>query len=243
MHPVIARFLDPELARAALDQEASVEAAGPQDRAFIRAAQAHPEQRAALLAGKSGEPEVETALVFLAAHAAALALEQDASLAEAARKARHSLREEGASEDQTESFLASILLEEAFGDENEVDTFDADFVRETLHEVPALAALTREKLDSLLESFLRGAPTLLDSQAREQMGKALLETAWAEGPTPIHSEHVETLLASQVKAGGEEAQEARLRATVELLQMLAKAGLVGPTRLVKLRALLGDDDA
>jgi hypothetical protein len=37
--------------------------------------------------------------------------------------------------------------------------------------------------------------------------------------------------------------EAGLRATVEFLQVLAREGLVGPQRLSRLRAQLGDEEA
>jgi len=58
-------------------------------------------------------------------------------------------------------------------------------------------------------------------------------------------EHEATeIAAARLQPGeAEELQESRLRATVELLQLLAQQGLIGPMRLSRLRAQLGDEDA
>jgi hypothetical protein len=75
------------------------------------------------------------------------------------------------------------------------------------------------------------------------MARALFDIAWAEGPTSINPEHLETLLDNEVVQESDEVQDARVRATVSLLQTLAHQGLIGPMRLTRLRAQLGDDDA
>ena len=120
------------------------------------------------------------------------------ALAAASQKAREALKEEGASDEESDAFIASILLEEAFGYEQDVDAFDADYVKESLGEVPALAALSKETVDALFLAFIQGAPSEPDRKAREHMARALFEIAWSEGPTSINPEHLETLLDNEV---------------------------------------------
>jgi hypothetical protein len=134
-------------------------------------------------------------------------------------------------------------LEEAFGYEDEVDSFDADFVEEALGEVPALAALTREGVDALLIKFTNKGATDEERTQRAHIAKRFFDVAWSEGPAPINPEQMDVLLESEVQNESEEVQEARLRATVELLQLLSQQGLIGPMRLSRLRAHLGDEDA
>jgi hypothetical protein len=124
-----------------------------------------------------------------------------------------------------------------------VDSFDAPFVEEALGEVPALAALTREGVDALLMKFVDKGASELERTARAHIAKALFDVAWSEGPAPINPEHMDTLVNAEVVDQPEELQEARLRATVELLQLLSQQGLIGPLRLSRLRAQLGDEDA
>lgn len=245
MHPLIARFLDLEAARETLRKEKAGEPLDADEQLFTATAAAHPSQRAELLgvSGRKLASDAQASLVLLAAHTAARGIAQDPRLSSATAKAREALLAEGASEEETESFIASILLEEGFGYEDEVDDFDADFVGEALGEVPALAALTREGVDALLLKFSQSGASDTERTARAHMAKALFDVAWSEGPAPINPEHLETLLEAEVSDQPEELQEARLRATVELLQLLSREGLVGPLRLSRLRAQIGDEDA
>jgi hypothetical protein len=245
MHPVLARFLAADAARETLRKQQTGEALSPEEQAFADAASAHPKHQGVLLgvSGRTLSSDAQASLVLLAAHAAARALREDADLVEPTRKAREALAEEGASEEEADAFIASILLEEAFGYEQDVDAFDAEYVKEALGEVPALAALTKEAVDALFLSFVKGANTEAERKVREGMARALFDIAWSEGPAPINPEHMEALLDAEVVDRPEEEQEAKVHATAQLLQALSKEGLVGPIRLSRLRALLGEEDA
>jgi hypothetical protein len=246
MHPLIARYLSPEAARETLQKEKDGEALEPMERLFAETAAAHPDKRSTLLGGKGKRTlssDAQAALVFLAAHAAARALAEDPTLGPATAQAREALAREGASPEETDAFLASILLEEAFGYEEGVDDFDAAYVQEALREVPALAALTRERVDALLEQFVEAGATEKQKAVRDRIAHALVDIAWGEGPTPINPEHMEALLEAQLADRTEEELEEGLRATVEFLAVLAREGLIGPQRLSRLRAVLGDEEA
>jgi hypothetical protein len=245
MHPLIARYLNPEAARETLQKEKSGAPLEPEERLFVETAAAHPEHRATMLGGTGKRvlsSDAQAALVFLAAHAAARALGEEPGLAQATARAREALAQEGASPEETDAFLASILLEEAFGYEEEVEAFDRAYVEEALGEVPALAALTREQVDALLLGFVQEAPTGAEKAVRERIARALVNLAWGEGPTPINPEHVEALFEAELQDRPEEELESGLRATVDFLQLLARQGLVGAQRLSRLRAQLGDED-
>jgi hypothetical protein len=246
MHPLIARYLSPEAARETLQKEKDGAPLEPEERLFAQTAAAHPDKRNALLGGKGKRhlsSDAEAAVVFLAAYAATRALAEDPTLSAATARAREALKEEGASEDETDAFIASILLEEAFGYEEEVEAFDRTYVQETLGEVPALAALTREQVDALIISFEKAGRDETERNVRARISRALVNTAWGEGPTPINPEHMEALYESEIAGKPEEEMEAGLRATVDFLQVLAKEGLIGPQRLSRLRAQLGDEEA
>ncbi|MBZ4418218.1 hypothetical protein [Myxococcus sp. RHSTA-1-4] len=245
MHPVLARYLTADTARETLRKQQAGEDLSPEEQAFADAAAAHPKHQSVMLGvgGRVLSSDAQASLVLLAAHAAARAMREDSELAEPTRKAREALAEEGASEEEADAFIASILLEEAFGYEQEVDSFDREYVKEALGEVPALAALTKEAVDALFLSFVKGAANEAERKVREGMARALFDIAWSEGPAPINPEHMEALLDAEVVDRPEEEQEAKVHATAQLLQALSKEGLVGPLRLSRLRALLGEEDA
>ena len=246
MHPLIARYLSPDAARETLQKEKDGAPLEPEERLFAQTAAAHPDKRAALTGSatrRHPSSDAEASVIFLAAYAATRALAEDAQLGPATARARQALAAEGASEDETDAFLASILMEEAFGYEQEVEAFDATYVQETLGEVPALAALTREHVDALLVNLERSAKDAAERDVRARMGRALVNSAWEEGPTPINPEHIEAFYAAELEGKPEAELEAGLRATVEFLQVLAREGLVGPQRLSRLRAQLGDEEA
>ena len=127
MHPLIARYLSPEAARETLQKEKDGAPLEPEERLFAETAAAHPDKRADLLGGKGKRhlsSDAEAAVVFLAAYAATRAIAEDPTLSATTLKAREALKSEGANEDETDAFIASILLEEAFGYEEEVEAFD-----------------------------------------------------------------------------------------------------------------------
>lgn len=246
MHPLIARFLSPDIARETLRKHQDAEALDPEEQLFAQVAEAHPEHRAALLGGKSRRAmgsDAQASLIFLAAHVAARALEKDEALAQATAEARQALAAEGASAEETDAFLAGILLEEAFGYEEEVESFDTAYVKEALGEVPAMASLTREAVDAMIWGFTEKGATEQERKARQRVARALVDTAWSDGPAPINPEHLEAFYEEHLAEGPEEERELALRATVQFLELLAREGLVGPQRLSRLRAQLGDEDA
>ncbi len=245
MHPVLARYLTADVARETLRKQQAGEALSPEEKAFTEAASAHPKHKAVLqgVGGRALSSDAQASLVLLAAHAAARSLLEDPALAEPTRKAREALSEEGANDEEMDAFIASIILEEAFGYEQDIDSFDAEFVKEALGEVPALAALTKEAVDALFLAYVRGAASDAERKVREGMARALFDVAWSEGPAPINPEHIEALLDAEVVDRPEEEQEAKVHAAAQLLQALSKEGLVGPLRLSRLRALLGEEDA
>jgi hypothetical protein len=246
MHPLIARYLSPEAARETLEKEKNGEPLGPEERLFAQTAAAHPDKRNELMGGKGKRhlsSDAEAAVVFLAAYAATRAIAEDPTLSAVTARARESLKEEGASEDETDAFIAAILLEEAFGYEEEVETFDSSYVQEALGEVPALAALTREQVDALILGFEKGARDETERNVRAHISRALVNIAWGEGPTPINPEHMEALYESEIADKPEAEMEVGLRATVDFLQVLAREGLIGTQRLSRLRAQLGDEEA
>ncbi|ATB27412.1 hypothetical protein [Melittangium boletus] len=246
MHPLIARYLSPEAARDTLQKEKDGAPLEPEERLFVQTANAHPDKRGILLGGKDKRrlsSDAEAAVIFLAAYAATRALAEDPTLAPATAKAREALAAEGASEDETDAFIASILMEEAFGYEQEVESFDSTYVQETLGEVPALAALSREQVDALIIGLERSARDEKERDARARVSRALVNVAWEEGPTPINPEHIEALYEAEIEGKPEAEMEAGLRATVDFLQVLAREGLIGPQRLSRLRAQLGDEEA
>jgi hypothetical protein len=243
MHPLIARYLSAEAARETLHKEKAGEALTPEEQDFVAAASAHPQQRAELLgiSGRALSTDIQAAVVLLAAHAAVRAISRDPALSDAVTQAREALAAEGADAEETAAFLASILLEEAFGYEQDVDSFESDFVKETLAEVPALASLTRESVDALRMGFEKGGPNEEERTSRAHIAKALFDLAWAEGPSPINPEHIEMLIEAELNDQPEEEQDRRVRAMVELLELLAKEGILGPTRHKRLREQLGED--
>jgi hypothetical protein len=246
MHPLIARYLSPEAARETLQKEKDGAPLEPEERLFAQTAAAHPDKRNDLLGGKGKRhlsSDAEAAVVFLAAHAATRAITEDPVLSAATARAREALKAEGATEDEMDAFIASILLEEAFGYEEEVESFDRTYIQETLGEVPALAALTREQVDALILGFEKAGRDETERSIRARISRALVNAAWGEGPTPINPEHMEALYESEIAGKPEEEMEAGLRATVDFLHVLAKEGLVGPQRLSRLRAQLGDEEA
>ncbi|HEY8209759.1 MAG TPA: hypothetical protein VIG99_19865 [Myxococcaceae bacterium] len=195
MHPILARFLSVDAAADVLRRADNGEVLRAEERPLAEAARAFPEHRAALAGARKrergGEPDLEAqqAVVVLAAHAALRALEGDEGLAGPLRAAREALKAEGAGDAESEQLLASLLLEEAFGYEDDPDRFDQEFVRSSLEEIPELAKLTRARVDELVRAFGQAAEPGW-ATAHELAARTLFETAWSEGPQAINPEHI-----------------------------------------------------
>lgn len=233
MHPVLARYLNLQAAQETLSRADSGAQLSPSDeQPFVDAANASPEQKAEIVKARSkGKPPSVTqeALIYLAAHAAARSLKTDAALANALTGARSALMSEGADEEDVHQFLASMVLEEAFGYEHEEEEFDRPFFEETLKTVPELARLTQEKVRQLVVAFVKTAESA-DRPAFGASAQALIETAWEDGPEPINPEHVEAALVSVFEKNGEARKAKTIEGMRRFVGFLARSGLVGPLR-------------
>jgi alkylhydroperoxidase/carboxymuconolactone decarboxylase family protein YurZ len=246
MHPLLARYLNLDAAVDVLHREELGQVLKAEERLLAEVARAAPDRRALVLGARglrSPSPEVQEALLYLAAHAASSSLRDDEELGPAQQRARAALAAEGASEEEIETLIATLVLEEAFGYDEGTERFDRPFFLETLEGVPALATLTRERVMQLQEAFSRTA-ALEWSEAHRLAAGELIQAAWSEGPEPINPEHV--LLALEELRTRLPAGE-RPRAVVALKRLLAflhRAGFVGTMRLARLsEAVDGEADA
>ncbi len=234
MHPVIAHFLDPKAVRAALEKSAGGRALTDIEQLFATAANAHPDRKArAMKATGGGDLDDQQAALALAVFAALAMVEKDPVLGPVVQDARRALKETGATEEDTQQFLSLILLEEAFGFDDEADAFDADLVAESFRTLPRLAALDEDKVGALEETFLEkippaGRPLLLATS------HALFGAAWGEGPVPVSPEHIETALEELRGQTSDDDFEAAAKGLQSLLQLLAREGLIGLQRLKRL---------
>jgi hypothetical protein len=240
MHPFLARYLNLEAAADILRREDQGEPLRADERPYAQTARAFPDLRAQVLSArgkKQPSSEVQEALVFLAAHAAAETLGDDPLLAEPVKQARAAMEAEGASGAEIHQLLASLVLEEAFGYDSEADELDRPFLEETLRGVPELAKLTQERVRALYESFAAQAHEGDEGTYRTAV-QALFEAAWESGPEPINPEHVQEALATLEVKLPEKDQAHGPDALVELLRLLHHEKLVGPERLRRLEAVV-----
>ena len=234
MHPTLARFLDVGKALALLGRSAA--GTDPDEAAFLRAAKEDAEAKGALLDAKGREhpgPDAQQALVVLAVRAAIARLADDPALAGPAAAARAALSKEGATDDEVQQFLGTVLLEEGFADETEPDTFDLEFVRETLDTIPTLASLEQDAVDALVERFAR-AQAQAARPAAVAVAEAVLEAAWAEGLQPVMAEHVDQAVATLAEGAGQKDLEAVGHAARAWIAHLHASGVVGPLRRKRL---------
>ena len=238
MHPTLARFLDVGKALALLDAPGG--AKGDLDAsAFLKASADDPALTAQLKAAKGVDrpsPDAQQALVVLAVRAAVARLAEDASLGPPAKAAAEALLKEGATEADVTQMLGTVLLEEGFADENDPDTFDGEFVRETLASLPALAALDEDKVDALVEAFIASRPAK-ERPLALKTADAFLGEAWGDGLQPLTTEHAELAVEVMWSEGAEEDVPRLVQQLAHLLAFLEKAGLVGPTRAKRLSEL------
>ncbi|MFL5321254.1 MAG: hypothetical protein ACJ790_16460 [Myxococcaceae bacterium] len=236
MHPVLAHYLDLQTALETLQKADGAAELSNDERLFADVARNSPERRGQLLsaAGKKRPPtEVQEALVYLAAHTAARAIQQDASLQDAVQIARTALVDEGANEADVNQFLASIVLEEAFGYEHEADDFDQPFFEETLKSVAELARLTQERVKQLVLMFIKSGDAA-DRPAFGSAAQALIEAAWEDGPEPINPEHVEAALETARAKTPEKQLPQLFDGMRRFVAFLGRSGIVGPLRQAEL---------
>jgi hypothetical protein len=235
MHPTLARFLDVGKALALLDAPGG--AAGDLDAgAFLQASSEDPGLTAQLKAAKGVDrpgPDAQQALVVLAVRAAVARLADDATLGPLAKAASDALLKEGATQADVTQMLGTVLLEEGFADENDPDTFDGEFVRETLASLPALAALDEDKVDALVEAFITSRPNQ-ERPLALKAADAFLGEAWGDGLQPLTTEHAELSVEVMWSEGAEEDAPKLVQQLAHLLAFLEKSGLVGPARSKRL---------
>lgn len=237
MHPVLARFLAPDAVLKVLQKrQKKKDALDEEEKLLADAADAFPEARDALLHVLEEEEaethELEQTVLLLAIHAARLALEADAELAAAAREARAAIEKQGASGEHAHEMIAAILLEEAFGYEDEAQAFDREFVLASMQEIPQLADLTPERVHSLHDRFVTAGPK---QDVREKVLAALLESAWGEGPAAVNPEHLDEAW-QRISRGlrstaAREERRALLEEAIELLRALELVSAIRETRL------------
>lgn len=234
MHPVIAHFLDPKAVRAALEKSSKGEPLSEFEQLFATAASKHPERKIrALRATSGGDLDDQQAALALAVFAALGVVEKDPVLSPIVQEARRALLEAGATDEEVQQFLSLVLLEEAFGFDDEADAFDTDLVAETFRTLPRLAALDEDKVAQLEEAFAQAAPPAARPLLLATV-EALFSAAWSDGPVPVSPEHIETAL-EQVRGQTSDADfAAAVKSLQTLLQLLAREGLIGLQRLKRL---------
>lgn len=233
MHPVMTRYLNLSHAAETLRKQPAT----PEEAALFQVAQQAPHHKDAVLNESSASqpaPETQQALVYLATHAALEVLSRDGALGPLLTGAREELEKAGATFEEQQHLLASLLVEEAFGYLREDESFDAAFFAETLKTLPGWACLTPEKLEAWTHEFELTAP-IEQRRLHREVAEQLYENAWAEGPEPINPEHIEMTLA----AFDGDPEAASCPSVLEaFLGQLSRLGVVGPLRQLRLQETL-----
>lgn len=234
MHPTLARFLD---VGKALELLESAQPSDPDSAAFLKVSEADPGLTAQLKRAKGVEqhpgPDAQQALVVLAVRAAVVRLADDPALGPLAKEAAAVLLREGASEAEVTQMLGTVLLEEGFAEDGDPDTFDTEFVRETLVTLPRLAELDSDKVDGLLDAFVEAQPRP-ERPLALKAADAFLNEAWGEGLQPLTTEHAEMAVEVLWSEGAEDDAPKLVQLLVACLAYLEKQGLVGPARARRL---------
>lgn len=238
MHPVFAHFIDLEKSRQTLlRRDAGEPPASKDETLWLAVADAFPEARDVVRGADpedGDDPDVVEPMILLAAHTALRALEQDTRLSAPLADAKKALIDEGATEEQAQSLVASLILEEAFDEDQDAERFDADFIATSLTEVPALAALTQDALEALRLRFV-GVPK---DPVRKAAFEALIGSAWEEGPQFINGEHLEVAVEEGRRALNKDQRPALKEALEALLGTLVSEGLVSAARRERLQRRL-----
>lgn len=235
MHPLIARFLDLSKAAAALEKGDRGTPLDPEEAAFYAAAKGDDwaaEQIRKARGRKSPPTEAQHAQILLATEAAGALVAADPTLGPKVKRAVETLLSEGATREAADRLVDMALLEEAFGYAEAPDHFDVAYLSETFDTLGALAKVTSDTVDELLDGFAKQAPA--QKVLRLRVADALFEAAWNEGPVPITPEHVDDAMDA---LGPSEAQQAGEQLAA-FLAFLAEKGLVGPERLARLTAIV-----
>jgi hypothetical protein len=234
MHPVLARYLDPDLTRELLRRLDAGEELGPEHRHLAEIAREWSDERREILAAPERLPPLaQSALLFLATHAALRASREDPSLGPALAEAEEALRARGAAPGEADALFAQLMAEEAFGSEDDPDVFDEEWVREGLRDLPELLALDEARVRVLLDEFNAHVPDAAKHQ-HAHAARLLLEAAWAEGIAPINVEHVEEALKGLEQAFGRAELPRAALALQTFVAFLHEQGLMGKLRATRL---------
>src|SRR5215211_4642112 len=110
MHPVLARYLDPDLTRELLQRVDAGEDLGPEHRHLSEVAREWSDERREILAAPQRLPALaQSALLFLATHAALKASREDPLLGPAIAEAEEALRARGAGSGEAEALFAQLM--------------------------------------------------------------------------------------------------------------------------------------
>ncbi|MBX5481463.1 MAG: hypothetical protein IRZ16_06390 [Myxococcaceae bacterium] len=237
MHPTLARYLDPETARAALLLAESGDPVPEEHRHMVAAAQANPkERRLVTKAGRTLDTKAQQAVLFLATFAALHALQEEAGTRPTLERARAKLAELGASPEEIDAMLAQAVADEAFGTDQDPGHFDTRWFEETLGDLPKLAALQEDEVLALIRSFVKTAPQG-DAMLYENAARQLLKAAWSDGASPITAENMEDALdALSEQYDGEDFERAAL-ALAKFIETMQEQKLIGPMRAERLTAI------
>lgn len=240
MHPLIARYMPLQTALELWSRAENGTELTDEDAVWFEVARARQDLMGRVLKAKGRTkppPDTEQALLLLAGCTAARMLEHDPFLKEPCARTRAVLAEEGADAEEIEALVATILLEEALAYDSEPDSFDAEYVAETLNTLPALARRFPEPLDALLENF--GKMAQGDARpAQLAIAETLFDITWGDGLTPLSPEHLDTA----IEALGVDASPAEAATTFQtlnaLLAFLHQEGVLGLLRYRHLQRLL-----
>jgi hypothetical protein len=239
MHPVLARYLDPDLTRELLRRIDAGEDLGSEHHHLSDIAREWADERREILdAPESLPPLAQSALLFLATHAALRASREDPLLGPAIAEADEALRKLGAAQGESDALFAQLVAEEAFGTEEDPESFDAEWIREGLRDLPRLVALDEAQVQALLDEFVArtSGPA---ARHRVRAARLLLESAWGDGMALINVEHVEEALSGLEQAFGEDEVPRAALALQEFVFFLHERGLMGKLRSQHLGRAVG----
>ncbi|MFT3709245.1 MAG: hypothetical protein QM817_16520 [Archangium sp.] len=240
MHPVIARFIDFSNALGTLQKTDSEQTLDSDESAYLAAAAASPQAKAALLKAKDQKKpssDVQQHLIVLATRAATIRIGVDAVLGPRITTAKTELQKEGATVEEADDLIAQAVLEEAFGYAEDPEHFDSPYLAETLESLAHLAHVTQETVDEWLETFAKEGTG--DQRALNlKVAELLLESAWSEGPQPITPEHVDEALEQIADTVAQSEFTRALESLQRFLTALSKHHVIGVMRLERLEKLV-----
>lgn len=240
MHPLIARYLDLPAAIATLEKADTEATLDSEESAFLAVAASNPKARAAILKAKGAKTpsnDAQQQLIVLATRAATMRLSVDPKLGPRITSAKAALEKEGASSDEADDLVAQAVLEEAFGYAEDPETFDADYLAETIDSLAHLAHLTQELVDEWLETFAKLAPAG-DRALSLKVAELMLESAWGEGPQPITPEHLDEAIERLGDTVAESEFPKAVATLKQLLGFLVDKHVVGEERRRRLERIL-----